>query len=290
MHLLLPLASSLLYVFAALFLKQAAAHGVGIWRTGFVCNAITAVLFLLLWPLGGQIPSPADFWQPAVVAVLFIGGQMSTFLALEKGDVSVATPVMGIKVVLVALFTTWITAEGVRPALWCAAALSCVGIGLVSSPSRHRAHHHVLRTTWLAIQAAASYALFDVLVMKWSPGWGAGRFLPITMLLAGGASFLFVPLFKRPTVVPARSVWRELFAGGGLIGLQAILLVTTLAAFGDATRVNIIYSLRGLWSVAAVWLVGHWFANQERAIGRAAMRMRVIGAALLCGAVVLVFV
>ena len=105
MHLFLPLASSILYVVAALFLRQAAGHGIGIYRTAFICNWGTAVLFLLLWPLGGSVPSGLLFYQPAVVALLFIAGQLSTFLALEKGDVSVATPVMGSKVILVALFT-----------------------------------------------------------------------------------------------------------------------------------------------------------------------------------------
>jgi drug/metabolite transporter (DMT)-like permease len=288
-HLLFPLASSLLYVIAALFLKQAASLGVGVWRTGFVCNTLTGLLFLVLWPLGGEIPGVAALWQPAAVAILFVGGQMATYLALEKGDVSVATPVMGVKVVLVALLTTWIMRQPVRVALWGAAALCCLGIGLVNRGSRTSSHHHVLRTVCLALLAAASYALFDVLVMKWSPQWGVGRFLPIAMLTGGALSFLFIPLFREPARPIGRVGWQVLFAGGGLMALQAVLLVSTLARFGDATAVNVIYGLRGLWSVAAVLFVGHWFANEERASGRGAMVWRLVGAALLSAAVVLVF-
>ena len=290
MHLLLPLASSLLYVIAALFLKQAATRGVGVWRTGFVCNLMTAALFLVLWPLGGDFPGITQLYQPAVVAALFVGGQMSTFLALERGDVSVATPVMGAKVILVAFFTTWITAEPVRPALWGAAGLSCLGIGLLNWGGSARRHHHVPQTIWLALQAAAAYALFDVLVMKWAPAWGTGRFLPVTMLMGGVLSLAFVPLFHERLSVLGRTDWRVLLSGGLFMAVQAVVLVTTLAKFGDATAVNVIYSLRGLWSVTAVWLVGHWFANRERAIGAQGMRWRLAGAALLSAAVVLVFV
>lgn len=290
MHLLLPLTSSILYVVGALYLKQAASQGIDVWRTGLVCNAMTAILFLLLWPLGGQIPGVWDFWQPAVVALLFVGGQTSTFLALEKGDVSVATPVMGAKVVLVAFFTVGITAQSVRPALWGAAALSSLGIALLNRRSPEDGHHHVLRTIWLALQAAAAYALFDVLVMNWAPDWGTGRFLPVTMLMGGTLSLLFVPLFHQPISMLRAADWRVLLSGGAFLALQAVILVTTLAKFGDATAVNVIYGLRGLWSVAAVWLVGHWFANRERAIGARGMKWRLIGAALLSAAVILVFV
>jgi len=113
-HLLLPLVSSLLYVAAAMFVKQAADGGVGPWRTSFVCNWITAIIFLALLPFGGTIPGPVQFYQPAVVALLFVGGQLLTFLALDKGDVSVATPVMGVKVILVAVFTIAFTGQTVR--------------------------------------------------------------------------------------------------------------------------------------------------------------------------------
>ena len=75
-----------------------------------------------------------------------------------------------------------------------------------------------------------------------------------------------------------------------LIALQAVLLVSRLAHFGDAVAVNVIYGLRGIWSVLAVGLVGHWFANRETLIGQEAMRSRLVGAALLSAAVVLVFV
>ncbi|NCF90430.1 MAG: EamA family transporter, partial [Verrucomicrobiaceae bacterium] len=160
MHLIFPLISSLLYVAAALFFKQAASRGVGPWRTALVCNGLTGVAFLALWPLGGSIPGVSSLWQPVVVAGLFVGGQLLTFLALDKGDVSVATPVIGIKLILVAVFTTWLLATPVRSSLWLAAALSVVGIAFL-----HRGPQggqgQVGQTILFALAAGVTYALFD---------------------------------------------------------------------------------------------------------------------------------
>ncbi len=289
MYLLFPFASSLLYVFAALSLKQASSSGIDIWRTAFVCNLATALLFLLLWPLGGGIPDPLPFYQPTIVAVLFIGGQVFTFLALKTGDVSVATPVMGSKVVLVAFFTTLLGAGTVAPPLWIAAVLSAVGIACLNRQGSVN-RRETLRTVWWALAAVSCYALFDVLVMSWSPAWGAGRFLPITMLIGGLLSCAFIPLFGPPLRGMPAPGKRALLVGAFLIALQAIFLVSALAIFADATAINVIYSTRGLWSVLAVWWLGHWFGNTERAHGSAIFRNRLVGAACLCAAVALVFV
>ena len=285
MHLFFPLVSSILYVFAALFLKQAAASGNDVWKTTFVCNATTALLFLFLLPLGGEAIDWSKLWQPLVISLLFILAQVLTFLALKIGDVSVATPVMGSKVVLVAFFTTLLGAGSVPAPLWLAAFLSTVGIAFLNQKGDAR-HSHVLRTVWLSLGAATAYAIFDVLVMAWSPAWGIGRLLPLIMIISAVLSLGFLP-FSKKTGTSQNS--KPLFLGAFFIGLQALILVSTLGYFGDATAVNVIYSTRGLWSVLAVWWLGHWFANTERDQGGSVFRSRLIGAGCLCASVLLVF-
>ncbi len=292
MHLFFPLLASILYVIAALFFRQAATRGVGPWRTAIICNTFTAIAFFALWPLGAEFPGWTALWQPLIVAVLFVGGQVCTFLALDKGDVSIATPVMGIKLILVAFFTTRLLSESVRPALWAAAVLSCVGIALLHRTPRTQVaeRSRVTRTIVLAVLAGAAYALFDVMVMKYAPAWGAGRFLPVTMALAAGLSLGFLPLCQSSPIRLSRSQWRSLLSGSLFMAAQAMVLVTTLAVYQDGTAVNVIYNLRGLWSVVAVWLVGHWFGNVEKQLGAKTMRARLLGASALSAAVVLVFV
>ena len=289
MHLIFPLISSILYVIAAMFMKQAAEQRVGIWRSAFVCNWITAILFLLLLPLGGQLPE-GHWHEPFIVALLFFAGQLLTFVALDKGDVSVATPVLGAKVILVAGFTLLLTEEAVRWQLWLAALFTCVGIALLNKKGDHHRAEHLGRTIIIALFAAAAYASFDVFVMKWAPAWGAGRFLPIMVGINAIYSCAFIPFFREPLSAIKGPAMKPVVLGGFFLGLQAVVLVSTLARFGDATAVNVIYSTRGLWSVLAVLFLGHWFANTEKSAGPAVMKARLAGAASLCAAVVLVFI
>jgi drug/metabolite transporter (DMT)-like permease len=129
--LLLPLASAMLYVIGALLMRRAADFGVGFWRTTFVANLICAAVFSPLLLLGGTFHSEL-LWQPATVALLFAMGSILNFISLDRGDVSSATPVLGIKIVLVALFTTLLLGHSVTPRLWTAAVLSTLAIALLN--------------------------------------------------------------------------------------------------------------------------------------------------------------
>lgn len=284
---LLPLISALLYVIGALLVKRAAELGVGVWRSAFVSHALSLVVYLPLLLLGGQVPDWALLWQPALTALVWWSGQVLLFLSLERGDVSVATPVLGVKIILVAVFATLLLGETVATKLWIAAALSSVAIALLNRTEGVR-HHHVARTILYALLSAVSYALFDVLVRKWAAAWGVGRFLPITAAFLALYSLTIIPRFKAPLRELSWPTWRWLLAGTLLIAVQSLIFVFCLAQYGQVTAANIIYSSRGLWSVVLVWLVGHWFRNQEQQLGMRILRWRLAGAVLMTAAIVLV--
>ncbi len=285
-----PLLSSLLYVVGVLLIKRASDFRVGVWRTTFVSNVVAALVFLLLLPLGGTMRWEA-LGQPLLVAVLFLVGQVLTFLALDKGDVSVVTPAMGSKTVMVAWFSTLLLAVSLPWVLWVSAILSFVAIALLNrQPEGVVVRPGLGRTLVLSIGAAASYALFDVLVQKWSPAWGAGRFLPVMFGFCALLSLAFVPWFKEPLWRVPRAAWSWLLGGAFCVGFQALSLITTMAVFGDATAVNVIYSARGLWSVVAVVLVGHWFQNTEQQLPRAVLGWRLLGAAMMTAAIIVTLV
>lgn len=286
-HLLFPLAASIAYVFAMLCFKRSGDWGIGVWRTAFASNVAIGLAFAPLWLLGGHPQPAALLWQPLLVALLFLAGQVFSFLSLHYGDVSVGTPVMGLKIVLVALGSALLLPDPIPLRWWIAAVLGTVAIFLLSR-GESRPRHAVGRTVLSAALAAASFALFDVLVQKWSPAWGVGRFLPLTCGAVALLSFAFFPLFNAPLRAIPRPAWRWLGGGSLLLALQSSMFVYSIGAFGDATVMNIVYSSRGLWSVIAVWLIGHWFANEEQTLSPAILRSRLTGAALILAAITLV--
>lgn len=282
----LPLIAALIYASGALLVKRGADLGVGVWRTAFVANAVGGIVFLPLFALGGQVHLSL-WWQPALLGFLFTVGQWLTFLAMDKGDVSVATPVLGLKILFVAVIITAFGSVALRPQLWIAALLATAGIALLNRRGSHAAHHRVGRTILFAAAAAAAFAVFDVLVQTWSPAWGVGRFIPLTMLAAAAFSFIFIPFFRAPLSAIPRPAWPWLLAGTCTMALQSALFVSTVAHWGQAARANILYSSRGLWSVVLVWLVGHLVHSREQHLGRATLLWRFAGATLMLCAITL---
>jgi len=292
LHLLLPLASSFGYVAGVLLLKRSAAFGVGVWRTTFIANLFLAICVAPFWLLGGN--GGGLIWQPLVTASLFFVGQVATFIAIDRGDVSVATPVLGAKIILVALISALLLPDPTPLKWWIAAALSTAAIVLLNrrppGTAGTTANRNIGVTIIAALAAALAFAICDVHVQKWAPAWGVGHFLPIMFGTVGVLSFFLIPIFREPLRKIKRPAWPWLIGGSVLLGLQAAGVGIAIGAFGDATAVNVVYSSRGLWSVLAVWWVGHWFHNDEQNLGPAVLRLRLWGAGLMLLAIALVLI
>ena len=229
--------------------------------------------------------SPGEYWQPALTALLFLGGQVFLFVALSRGDVSVVTPVLGTKVIFVAMLSSLLRLGVIPLQWWVGAALSTSAILLLHLGDEVK-HRKVSWTILMAAGSAASFSLSDVLLQKWVPVWGAGNFLPPMFLLVGLISFGFVPFFSAPLSELSLPVWRWVGLGVVLMALNNAGIVLAIGLFGSATVVNIIYSVRGLFSVVLVWRVGHWFASGERVLSGRLLRYRLIGAVLMGAAMV----
>ena len=283
---LFPLCSALGYTFAALMLKRATERGVGPWRVMVIVNCTAALLFAPWWLRGGNPFAWSHFFHAVLSGVTFFIGQILTFLALSRGDVSITTPVLGTKVILVAFFAVLFAGEHLTPTLWIAALLTTLATALLGGEIRTN-RERVLPSILFGFSAATAYASADIQQLNWAPGWGFGHYAPVMFATVGALSLAMVSRLPEPlSAMPRRSVaWAV--GGGVLLSLQATGIAYSIAEFHEVTLTNILYNTRGVWSVLLVWAAGHWFSNTERSVGNAIMGRRLAGAGLLLLAVLL---
>jgi drug/metabolite transporter (DMT)-like permease len=252
-----------------------------------------ALFFQWLWLLPGKSFTPLLIIAPACCGILFFLGQICTFRALATGDVSVSTPLLGTKVVLVALFSVFLLGKPLPVSWWGASLLATLGIALISyAPGG--THSRLAAAVGWSLAAASVFALTDVLVQSWVPRVGYTRFAPVMFGVTGLCSLFQLPsLMSRPRTsghhwsVASGLPW--LIGGALLLAVQALGMYSAIGLYGSATLTNILYGSRCLWSVILVWVLGSLVPDQPQGDDRSAVLFRrLIGAALLLVAMALV--
>ena len=295
MHLWIPFVASVLFVTSLIFVNRLGRRpqtDVGPLPVLVATNLGLAVAFTFFWSPGGEIPTGRG-WQPVALSIAFMIGLGLTFFAVHTGDVSVATPVFGVKVIGVPLGLWSIHGVRLPPGIWVSAAMATAGIVLIqwqtrgaSDPGRSS---KIGATIAAAGGAASVYAMIDVSLQTWSPDWARGQLLPITFWCV---AVWTIPLAWRVdwAAVMQWPVLRLLIPGALLTVGQVICITWTLSRFGDATRVNVVYGLRGLWSVALAYLAAKIWGGAEADLSGGELVRRAIGAVLLTAAVVVAIV
>jgi len=282
----IPLLSAVVYATSAIFFKRALQLGVGPWRTCFVSNILMGIAFFPLWFLPADREVSWILWQPVLSGLLFFLGQFFNFLAIDRGDVSIATPVLGIKVFLVAVFTTFLLGETIPFSWWVASVLTFIAVWILrgnNAIDRRR----ILPVLLFAGLGSVSYALADIAVQRFATG-GQGRFLATMFAVNASLSITLIPFFRGGLLSMPISTWNWLLPGAALFAAAAIGVSWVIAVSGNATVVNVIYSARGVFSVLLIWRAGHWFRNTENQIGHAAMFKRLSAAFLIILSIALV--
>jgi drug/metabolite transporter (DMT)-like permease len=283
----LPLLAGLSYALSAVFLKRATVDGGGLWRVNFQSNWIQALVLLPLIALGESALTLQDAWQIGVTALAFGAGQAIAFAGLRLGDVSVMTPVMGIKVLFVAALAGGITGEKIPTVWWWAAGLSALAaavMGIGKPADRKRLLFGVVS----GLGAAAAFSVVDVLFQIWAPRLGVWPFSAWVALAMGLWSLLLLPFLEGPWWHLPRSALTA-FAPGIVASIaQAVLMAYAVVILKGAAWANLLFSSRGLWSVLLVWVWGRSLGNSELGEGGGLLARRLFGSLLMLVAVGLV--
>lgn len=291
--LLLPLASAFVYAAGAILVKQAISRGASSWAVAFFSNLALGLFFAPLLLFGHGNWNASQCGWAVLAGALFFAGQIGTFRSLAAGDVSIATPVLGSKLVFVALLCTAIPGNRPDPDLWLAVGLTVAGVALLHRGPRRPASHPLATAGW-ALLAAACFAATDVAVQTKAPKAGFTLFVPIMFGVVMALSL--PPMLARVRSGGSfrggggRGAWLWGGAGIALLVLQSAAVAAAIGIFGDAAGVNVVYSSRGLWSLLLVAAFAHRLGANEASLDRLTFASRVLGCILVTAAVVIVLV
>lgn len=255
----------------------------------FMANMVLAVGFQIFRVLDGPPLPTTDYWQPAVVALFCNAGMAFTFLAVSVGDVSIATPMFGLKAVLVTAGVATITGGDVAATVWVAAILATAGVLTVQWTGRGDSKR-TLRTIGLAGAAASCYAGFDVTLQTYAMRHGAAAVVPAVYMFVGLFSIPMLFWFRRDGFGTRGEFVRLVIPSAILFTVQAMCIAGTLSIVGDAPSVNVVYALRGLWGVVLAVTLAKYVGGEEANLTKRQIGQRFVGAAMLTVAVVVIAV
>jgi drug/metabolite transporter (DMT)-like permease len=289
--LMIPLLGGLAFPLFTSWLSRAMEDTRDPWGILLVLNLCTALVFLPPFLLLDPDFSTGPFYQPLLCAAFFFIGQVAAYKSFTDGDLSVAVPLQGTKVLLVALLALIFLGQAAGWNIWVAAALIPVAIYFLREhPPGKREDRKYRWTFFLASVAALAFAALDVGVQAWSPGWGVWRFGFWTFVFqaAFSLSLYFLPgRARRFRYKPG--IWGPALGGSLGMALVTLGLVCVISVSGRAAWVNILFNSRVLWSVVFVWAAGRWFNDPEarRAGGGRTLTLRLVGSLLMMVSIIL---
>ncbi len=289
-HLLFPLASSFLFVFGVMSAKQAIMRKASPWTGTFWGNQWLAILGVLVAVVRGSVVE-FELWIPAaVLGAMFVVGQLLTYLAFQVGDVSVATPVFGIKVILVATLQSLFSGEVISGRIWVAGIMATSGVVLiqwVDSRASKIDRRKTVLSVGIAGSAALSLSLFDVTLQAWTKQVNSYDFMPVMFGFVGLLSFVLLPKVDSVRQLKAMRAFRWMLLATILMAMQSLSISYALAEFSDAARINIVFALRGMWGVLLAWALASRLKTSEANLPGIVMIRRFVGAVLLTAAVLI---
>lgn len=298
---LICLGAAFIYALSSIGFKAAFHKGASAVQATIISNVIMAVIFQFLWLLPHTTVAWERAYLPIISGLIYFLGQWLAFTALLRGDVSLATPLLGLKVLFVPLCASVIFAASLSTTIWVAAGLCFVGLFFLGrGKPRHLSRKDRSIAISYSIIAAGLFALNDVIGQHWAPSFGIGPYLALmsgTMAILS-FSFLF-PAWKRQNAAPEKTPWIKGFTPELIIwlSLSSIILAIQSLMFAwiltdksnNVTLLNILYSSRSVWSVVLSAALASMIKLPERNLSPMEMAQRLVGSAFILFSIFLIY-
>jgi len=271
-----------------------------------VALRLLAVAHLLMAAVCGPLiwagwPTPAPAWEFFAIpasgsAGCYLIGQTAVFAALKRAEASRVAPLLGLKIVMLAMIVSFVLHHELDARQWVAVGLSVVAAGLLQA-GRERVSAAAFG---FVLASCLCFAISDIWIVSLIDGLQAGTTAAggsLGRLHAGGLAlaltYALCGILFAPVVVALWPHRRADWSGAAAYATAWLAAMTGLyCCFGLVGVVlgNILQSTRGVMAVVlGAALAHHGWHDLEQRVDRATL-LRRVAAALLMTAAIAVYV
>jgi|GEM_PF-2645518 len=282
--------------FAMMFTKRAYAEGAEQNHILISTTIFLPFVYLLLFFISGEyeIVWSQSYWALVYSALLTLG-MLIGFRSIKMGDATIISPIMGSKVVFVAIGTSVFSIGIMSKEVIIGVVLSVVSIIFLGievkktdAEKQDKYGKDIIFPIFLALMAITFLGFSDIVVQE------KAREINSLMFMVLGSTVSAVFFLVRGFISGVRihsapeKIKKWIWLSGIFNGTTGLLLGLAIAFFGHATEFNIIMGSRGLVTVILVVIFAKTLKLREGQKSTATFIFRFIGSVCILAATALV--
>ncbi len=284
-----PFIAAVFYCASVILVKLASNTGTLSGTSVLVMNnTLSGIVFIPAIFFEAQFPDISIIWQPLIASAFCAIGNIATFICAEKGEVSLMTPIMGIKILFVIMFARIMLDIELPHAITIAGALCCIAIFIMGYTKHSLRSPKLMITVTLAMTACISYAACDIFIQKYAPNFTSNAMLSLTSIAMPLSIIPLLPSFVKDVKKSSRKTLALGAGSAALMIVEMYLMFLSISGEVGAALCNILYNTRGLISVLLIYFLGKHFANLKELSDKSALWRRCVGALMIMLAVFIV--
>lgn len=284
----LPFFAAAFYCISVAFIKLSSSSGKFSASSVLVINnIISGLVFIpqLFW--GEPVKDWGLVWQPLLAGAFCALGNIATFLCAQKGELSLMTPIMGVKILIVLLLSHIFLSSALSASFWVSGIVCCVAVFIMGYSHKTFESNRLKITIFLALCACSSYAACDICIQKYAPNFTVPQMLALCTIMMPVSIIPYIPkFFKQIRVAGMRCISFGVLAGIFMV-FECYLMFLSIVGSVGAALCNILYNTRGIMAVIMVLILGRYFGELKELSQASAMR-RGLGALMILVAVFIV--
>jgi drug/metabolite transporter (DMT)-like permease len=282
--------------FAMMFTKRAYAEGAKQNHILVATTVFQPFIYITLIVLNGEpVVNWGQIHWTLIYSVLLAIGMLVGFKSINMGDASIISPIMGSKVVFVAIGTYIfsigsISNEVIISVVLCVISIIFLGIEFKKTDIEKQDKYgkDIIIPILLALIAITFLGISDIVIQEKAPEMNKLMFMLVGSTVV--AAFFLIKGYITDTRIKtvSKSVKKWIWLSGISNGGTGILLAVAIAYYGHATEFNIIMGSRGVISVIAVALFANALKLRESKKSKITLFFRLLGSVCILVATALV--